>query len=481
MEETVKTFLNTIQEGTKSYFLSESIFKKEKIVIKNISSISKSVIKIQFFDTPKFELLNKATFVIEKKSKNRYFYYMVRGYDKKTISRKKEVFPELFPFLEMDFKVKKVQLIFNKECIINAFHHYNVIILNPFTGRRTTIEDFFDCHFSATQKIPPFFLDMYSFFEETLCERFIEIEIPFILNEKRLNLKIEKNETLSSALSKSLLKQTIKIKGYRNYFLRNIHPEFVHELRVALRKTRSYLNIFLEVLGPKRSAALSISAYSFAVDLAKLRDLDVFLVNINNFLKEVNSYGKEEKIISFFQNQRNEAFEIAERAINSAKFRNFLLRLENFSKVRERVNFFGQKAFINGGYEKLSLLRSTIKKRMKKYGKNNSPELLHRVRISFKKFRYLFELISPFWGNNSHNLKKKLSEIQDLLGFIQDMRVAKQFIEESITHIEDKEAILVLGSLLQLIKRKEKKEIEKFDKIFREFEKISIPKVFIGG
>lgn len=482
MEETVKTLLlKAIQEEKKIGFLTKNLLKEENIGLKPISSQREPFVNIKFFDTPKFELLNKATFVIQKKSKNRYFYYMVRGYDKKAISREKQLFSELFPFLEMDFKIKKVQLILSKGFIINAFQYYNVVVYNPFTGIKSPTDDFFECNFTETKTIPSFFLDMYSFFEKILCENFIKIEIPFILSEKKLNLKIEKDETLSSALSKSLLKQIIKIKGYRNYFLRNIHPEFVHELRVAIRKTRSYLSIFPKVFGLKRSRSLNLSASSFALDLATLRDLDIFLENIKNFLKEVNSYGKEEKIVTFFEKKRGEEFEIAERIFNSAKFRNFLLRLENFSKTRERVNIYGKAPFINGGYEKLSYLRSTIKRRMKRYRKNNSPELLHRVRISLKKFRYLFELISPFFGDNSYNLKKKISEIQDVLGLIQDMRIAKEFIEDSISHIEDKKAILVLGSIIQLIKRKERKEIKKFDKLYREFEKILIPQYSMGG
>ncbi|NMB99217.1 MAG: CHAD domain-containing protein [Thermoanaerobaculaceae bacterium] len=477
MEEAVKNIIKSKEEGIKIGFALKSELGRG-LTIKKISP-KKNSVKITFYDTPKFELFKNNAFAFCRKAGRRAFFYSISEKGKTPLLKDEKFFAEFFPFFEITAKAEKVK-IYSKNIPYEAILYSDVVFSNPISEKEKNFNDFFECEFPKADEIFHPFFNLDSFFKERFWGEFRDLEIPYILNEEKLNLKIDENEAVFSALLKSIRKQTYKIQGFRYGVLKDLHPEYVHEMRVAFRKTRSYLNTFPEVLGPKRSRSISISASSFAFDLGVLRDLDVFLSHLSDFFKEIECRNKENEILKIFERLRKEETEIVHRVLNSSKFEKFLVRLFNFSQPKEKSNALAKKPFKESGFEKLSLLKSTIKKRMKKYKKIGSPDLLHRVRISFKKFRYLFEILEPFYGRAATKMKAKLSEIQDSLGFHQDMQIAQKLIEDAAEQTKDKDIILVLGALLQIIKRKEEKETKKFDKIYREFEKISIPS-FIGG
>lgn len=442
-------------------------------VVNKLSS-PKSATKITFYDTPQFDLLKNKVFLICKKYGRKAIFYSISERRKIPFSKDENFFSKFFPFLEISAKVEKVR-ISSKLSSYEATFFKDVALSNPISKKEENFPEFLVAESKKQEEMSAPFCDLVSFFKEQLYDHFWKLKIPFILNEEKLNLKIDENEPVSSALLKSIRKIAYKIEGFRYGVLKDLHPEYVHEMRVCFRKTRSYLNTFPEVLGPKRAKSLSISASSFAFDLGALRDLDVFISHLKEFLKEIDSRGKDAEILRIFQEKRNEETELVQRIFQSSKFDKFLIRLFNFSKPKETSNVLGRKPFPESGFEKLSVLKSTIKRRMKKYKKSLSADRLHRVRISFKKFRYLFEIIRPFFGKNSKKMKEKLSEIQGCLGFHQDLQIAQKLIEEATNSSDDKDTILVFGALLQLINRKEKKEIKKFDKLYREFERFSIP------
>ncbi|MCX7830248.1 MAG: CHAD domain-containing protein, partial [Acidobacteria bacterium] len=433
MEEIVKNFIKNGNSKLKFFYITLDEIKSKRAV-KTLPNQKESLSTLVFFDTPKFDFLKKNFLIAGKKCGKRTSFYVIFKNERIAFSKNSELFSQIFPFLEIRSKTRKVQIYLNGK-YLNATLYSDVTLVNPLADIESKFNDFLEISVIEGEEIKEAFFDLPSFFKENCFEKFRELKIPYILNEEKLNLKIDKDEPISSALLKAIRKQTYKIEGFCFGVLKNLHPEYVHEMRVAFRKTRSYLNTFKEVFGQKRSAALSIASSSFAYDLGLLRDLDVFQIHLNNFLDEIDSRGKKEEILGFFAAKRREEFEIAQRIFSSEKLSRFLLRLKNFSKDKERTNIFGRKPFSESGFEKLSSLKATIKKRYKKYEKTGTMEFLHKVRISFKKFRYLFEILEPFYGKNSGKIKQKLSDIQDCLGFLQDLQIARNLIEESANFI----------------------------------------------
>jgi CHAD domain-containing protein len=58
------------------------------------------------------------------------------------------------------------------------------------------------------------------------------------------------------------------------------------------------------------------------------------------------------------------------------------------------------------------------------------PATIHRVRLAFKKFRYMVEAVHPFLENTPADYLKRLHDYQTSMGDIQDMEVALRELVE---------------------------------------------------
>lgn len=436
--------------------------------------------KLVFFDTPKFEFLKNRIFIYEKRKTNRSYRYIESKKGKVKIRKNETIFKGTFPFFIIEAKRKSIFFRISSGRKIKGNLYFDVSLKNPFSETETEFADFIEADFPLSEEEIIPFKSLEIFLKENFSHKFVELKIPIVLDEEKLGLKLEKQEWTATALSKSLTKQILKAEGYLNGVLKNLDPEYVHEMRVSLRKTRSYLTVFPEVFGIKRSKLLGIEISSYALDLAQLRDLDVVENHLESFCKEINSKGREKEIIKYVQEIKKEEVEIVQRVFSSVKFKKFILRLKNFAKKRIS-NVYGRKPFCESAGNKLFLLKSEIKKRMKKYNKSGSPDMLHKVRISFKKFRYLFEIAEFLGGKHSPKIKKVLSAIQDCLGLHQDLLIAENILLQFSKKTDDRDILLTLGALIHLICEKKEKEIKKFVKIYREFEKMEIPIFDKGG
>ncbi|GEM_PF-1974602 len=461
-----------------SFLLLDNNLKRKSIEVVKRSA---SFIKIVFFDTPKFEFTKKEIFIYEKKKTNHNAYYIDFKRGKKRIEKSDAVFKTIFPFLVIEARSKPTFFKISPERKIRGNLYFDVSLKNPIAETETKFPDFIEADFLVSEKEVTPFTSLGIFLKENFSQKFEELKIPFVLDEEKADLKVGKEDLTATALSKSLLKQILKIEGYLSGVIKNHDPEYIHEMRVALRKARSYLTIFPEIFGPKKSKLLSIELSSYALDLARLRDLDVFENHLQSFCKEIGSEGKEKEVIKFVQEIKKDEIEIVQRVFASAKFKKLVSRLKNSFRKSEARNFHGRKLFCESAKEKFGLLKTEIKKRTKKFRTKGTPDLLHKVRISFKKLRYLFEISECFWKKDQAKMKKILSEMQDCLGYHQDLLIAENNLLNFSKKSDDKEALLLCGALIHLIYEKKEKEIKKFAKIYREFEKIEIPDFCKGG
>jgi len=62
------------------------------------------------------------------------------------------------------------------------------------------------------------------------------------------------------------------------------------------------------------------------------------------------------------------------------------------------------------------------------------PDTIHRLRIAFKKFRYMVESVHPILEGFAEDYLKRMHDYQALMGDIQDMEVALQKLSEFDKH-----------------------------------------------
>lgn len=182
-------------------------------------------------------------------------------------------------------------------------------------------------------------------------------------------------------------------------------------------------------------------------------------------------------VIGKFSDKRNEAFEILQRVLSSKRFAGFLSRIENLVGENSRDNVYSREPFTGLASKKLGIYKNEVKKRAGKYSSSKDPIDLHRTRIAFKRLRYLFEALEPFFKGDFKNYRKRLVEIQDALGSFQDLRMAQRRVDEVLPATEKRDFLIFYGQLKQLFMLKQKEEENKFLKLFREFEKMKTPRI----
>ena len=436
-----------------------------------------SDVRMTFSDTPKGDLLKKKSYFYEKKSGNKAAFYLLRDGVKSTLGEAPEELAEgYFPFLEISGKKRcgRVRLKNGSSAVVEYL--FDLRAKNPFLEKKVSLKNCFALFAAIEETGTPDIGEKLGF-----DAAFAELEIPFVHDAEKLGFSIQDADDCGTALRKLVRRELYRIKGFSRFTKAGLHPEYLHEMRVAIRRLRSYLRIYPAVLGEKRSASLGLAASSFGVDLGRLRDLDVFREKLKGWLAETGiPPEKAGGILEPFDAAARDESEIVSRVIDSRRFRDFVKRIEGLSREKGGGNADSIEPYVEASLRAMKTYRNETRKRAKRYFSTSAPADLHRVRISFKRYRYLFESLDYLFDEGSEafrSYRRVLVGIQDCLGDYQDIRVAGRLMEEALERTEEKEALVALGGLKQLLKTKQAEEERNFLKIFREFRKMKEPKV----
>ncbi len=221
-------------------------------------------------------------------------------------------------------------------------------------------------------------------------------------------------------------------------------PEGVHQLRVALRRLRVALAAFGEEFRAPPMEALRMRAQILAQGLAPARDLDVFTDEL--FEPAARANGSVEAFAVLRERAcaaRRDAWADAVREVSGLAFRTFLHDLGG--AIDERLWCEGPRGPVLAtglvAFEQpaMALANHVLNHRLKVAKKHarklenlNEPER-HRLRIALKKLRYTAEFFAPLYPQDAVGpFIKRLSQMQDILGLLQDVAVARNTLAHLI-------------------------------------------------
>lgn len=208
----------------------------------------------------------------------------------------------------------------------------------------------------------------------------------------------------------------------------DIDTEFLHDFRVAVRRTRSALGQLKGVFPDDATARFRSDFAEIGKATNLLRDIDVYLLDRRHYeamLPEALQ-GALEPLFAHLERERGQALQAVSEMLRSRRYKRQMAQWENFL-AQDADGAPGPGA----GRPVVELARERIRQRyqriLKRGGKINdqSPdEKLHRLRIDCKKLRYLLEFFSSlFPGGKMARLIKQLKKLQDHLGRFQDICV----------------------------------------------------------
>ena len=238
--------------------------------------------------------------------------------------------------------------------------------------------------------------------------------------------------------------------------LASADPEYLHQMRVALRRLRSALDVFAPFLPETAAARLVAELKWLASSLGPARDWDVF---VTETLPSIRTDSGRHAAIAAFGGQcirlRRAARRKAQRAVASQRYRRFSCSLAGRFTAQVRLVQLDEakRAALAAPARKFASLvleerYDRVCKRGHRLAQLSSAEL-HRLRIAVKKFRYAADFFAGLYDTKAvRETLKRLSRLQNILGAMNDAATAANLMAHGFDGAPDRCTLEAKGILL---------------------------------
>ena len=221
--------------------------------------------------------------------------------------------------------------------------------------------------------------------------------------------------------------------------LRTRDPEGIHQMRVAMRRMRSALSLFGE---PFRSSlgALEDEIRWLTRALGDARDLDVFHDDVLRPAADV--LGEDSRMIQLgaaVRSRRRAVWSNVLDALESERFRKLVLDLGAATLLQPWATA-GNGAEAGHGLARDFADEHVAERHAKilKHGRKIAelaPAKRHKLRVRLKKLRYAADFFACFYDKKDlRRHQKRIAELQELLGHLNDANVARMLIEDILAN-----------------------------------------------
>jgi CHAD domain-containing protein len=262
--------------------------------------------------------------------------------------------------------------------------------------------------------------------------------------------------------------------------VKDIDTEFLHDFRVAVRRTRSGLTLTKGVFPAKTVDRFKTDFRTLGWKSNELRDLDIYLQRRERYTEMLppalrSGLGLLFDMITL---ERKEALRVFTDELNSDSYRRLIESWEEF------LNAPGEEGgdIPAAAGPVIVLAKTRIRKRYKKAVKlgksideSSSDRELHALRIECKKLRYYLEFFeSLFPADEMKEVIGHLKRLQDNLGDYNDMHVQQERLKGYISKLdpaaeEGREGIAAAGGLISELYLKQREIRSEFHEKFEEF------------
>jgi CHAD domain-containing protein len=196
-------------------------------------------------------------------------------------------------------------------------------------------------------------------------------------------------------------------------FLRSADPEFLHQLRVGMRRMRAALRAFRRAIPHRASKSVARRFKALSAPLGAARDWDVLC-----------EWLAGEKSLSLDVQARRDA--ARQRARQGVRSRQFAEALASADALAHRTIEDEPLSKLAG-----HALRKSHRRVMKAGSDLDLDDhaARHALRIRAKQLRYCCEYFSPFYGAGAGYIEK-LKALQEILGQLNDAAVGRRLLDD---------------------------------------------------
>lgn len=305
----------------------------------------------------------------------------------------------------------------------------------------------------------------------------------------KLNLSLDRDMRSDQALKDILLDQVGQIERNLDGTLDNVDSEFLHDLRVAVRRSRSALSRMKGVLPQTVEDKFGQELAWVGSVTTPVRDLDVYLLDYPKYRDQLRPdlQGDLEALHAFLVEKHKEARTQLVADLSSKRFKDFMVKWRTFLKRPVPARPTAPNAALAVG----ELADKRIWKSYRKViseggviGDETPAEALHDLRKTCKKLRYLLEFFASLYPQSKINaLVKTLKGLQENLGDFQDLDVQADalhnYSEQMLASgISDPKVFLAMGVLVENFMARKVEVRAEFAERFKSFSSKKIEKDF---
>lgn len=237
-------------------------------------------------------------------------------------------------------------------------------------------------------------------------------------------VRLKRDETARGGLTKVLAPIASDLRALLPPTVADLDPEFLHDLRVAIRRTRSALSIAHGALGAEEIRRFVAGFAWFGEITGRQRELDVFLINLPQLVAQLPDHDAARlgPFRNYLRVEREREHAILQRHLRSPRLEHLLATWERL--LVSPAPLLAAQPTVTIGELSATRKRELVAEFCEKAQAvtDKSPESsLHDLRKLGKRLRYSCEMFASLDAAGTNRLLKPLRAMQDYLGAFQDL------------------------------------------------------------
>jgi len=297
--------------------------------------------------------------------------------------------------------------------------------------------------------------------------------------------ELDAGATLEDALSATVASCITQIAANEAPARKGADPEGVHQMRVGIRRLRSALALFREVIPEAQRETFGRELRWLGGELGDARDLDVFQAET---LETVVPHLSADSVLGHLPEiadpMRREAYARVTAALDSRRYTGLLLSLGAWSAggrwraqplTPNSARLFAPAREV--GSELLARRYSKARRNGRRIRELTFAEA-HRLRIQCKKLRYATDFLGSLYpSQTTHPFTRQLGRLQDILGHLNDQSTAERLLERALDRLDPDAAARhqrAAGFVLGWTSRMALEKLQSLEKDWKRFAKLEI-------
>lgn len=262
--------------------------------------------------------------------------------------------------------------------------------------------------------------------------------------------------------------------------VRNLDPEFLHDFRVSVRRTRSALTQIKGVLPPEVVSHFKREFRWLGSRTGPARDMDVYLMTIPRHRAALQPSARKdlEPLVQLLKKKKRAEYRRLRGCIRSGRYQRLLEDWRAFLEASRSPDSDppgSDVPILDLASSRIRVALAKVVERGNAMENEASPEALHGLRIDCKKLRYLVTFFSSLYPEKTLSLfTRELKLLQQHLGDFNDLQVQRTALEEMAKEMMDQgtgppATLLAMGQLMGQLEGAQIRERGAFHEHFARF------------